>query len=337
MPDKNERTVAIDVRGSARITLPITTPYAGRTIASLVQELLGRSALEHLLAHGGIWLDQQRVQDATLPAPAGAILRLHRPPDGEYAPVTITATDICYEDEWLLALNKRAGWYTGPAPWDTQGNVRAALIHMLTLRDGVPPRLHLAHQLDRDTSGVLLCTKDPSANAPLQAAFADGAVDKTYLCVCVGEPADTVFEMRTGHGRSRGGHWRLYDQEQVGRELPTGGRVQLAHTHFQVVQPLGDYAIIYARPYTGRTHQIRLHLAACGHPLLGDTRYGGPDVFRHQVLTAHLLHAVRLQLSHPITGQPLDLKAAIPAHFRPFLPELSALSKVQAPGDQEDH
>lgn len=325
MPDMYDRTPAVDTRSTTCITLPITASYAGRAIASIVHELLGTAALEQLLAHGGIWLDQQRVQDATRPAPAGALLRLHRPPDGQYATVAITATDICYEDEWLLALNKRAGWYTSATPWDTLGNVRAALTHMLTLRDGVPPRLHLAHQLDRDTSGVLLCTKDPRANAPLQAAFASGTVDKTYLCVCVGEPADTVFEMRTGHGRSHGGRWRLYDQEQVGQELPTGGRVQLAHTLFQVVQRLGDYAIIYAHPYTGRTHQIRLHLAARGHPLLGDTRYGGPEIFRHQVLTAHLLHAVRLRLAHPITGQPLDLQAAIPAHFSPFLPEYHAV------------
>lgn len=322
MTDNNDRSATIDAQSTARITLPIAASYAGRTIASLVQELLGREILEQLLAHGGVWLDRQRVQDATLPTPAGAVLRLHRPPDGQYASVTITAADICYEDEWLLALNKRAGWYTGATPWDTQGNVQAALTHMLTLRDGMPPRLHLAHQLDRHTSGVLLCTKDPHANAPLQAAFANGAVEKTYLGVCVGEPRNTVFEMRTGHGRSQGGRWRLYDQEQVGQALPTGGRVQLAHTHFQVTQRLGDYAIIYARPRTGRTHQIRLHLAACGHPLLGDTRYGGPDVFRHQALTAHLLHAARLRLSHPITGQPLDLQAAIPAHFRPFMPEL---------------
>lgn len=295
---------------SIALTVPAT--FAGQPLLLLVEATVGVELAAELFAHGGVWLGRQRVTDPALPAPAAAQVRLRRPPDGCYSPLTITTTDICYEDAWLVALNKRLGWYTGPTPWDTHGNTLAALTNMLTVRDGVAPRLHLAHQLDRDTSGVLLFTKDPRANAPLQKAFAGGTITKTYLCVCQGEPAEEQFEVCTGHGRARGGCWRLYPHDQVGMELPGGGRVRLAHTSFQVEQRLGDYAIVQATPHTGRTHQIRLHLARQGHPLLGDTRYGGPLEFRNRMLPGHLLHAARLQVRHPITGHPLDLHAPLP-------------------------
>jgi len=297
------------------ITLTVPAEFAGQPLMHLVQAAVGVEIAGELFAHGGVWLERRRLLDPDMPAPIGAQVRLRRPPDGCYNTLTITPDDICYEDAWLLALNKRLGWYTGPTPWDTEGNMRVALHRMLTARDGVEPRLHLAHQLDRDTSGVLLCTLDPRANAPLQRAFADHTVDKTYSGICRGEPSEETYEMRTGHGRARGGCWRLYPLEQAGTELPGGGRVRLAHTTFQVAQRLGDCAVIRAFPHTGRTHQIRLHLARWGHPLLGDTRYGGPLEFRNRMLPGHLLHAARLALRHPITGQPLEIHAPLPDLF----------------------
>ncbi len=297
------------------ITLTVPAEFAGQSLIHLVQAAVGAEIAGELFAHGGVWLGRQRVPNPDMPAPAGAQVRLRRPPDGCYTRLTLTPDDICYEDAWLLALNKRLGWYTGPTPWDTAGNMRTALHCMLTMRDGTEPRLHLAHQLDRDTSGVLLCTRDPRANAPLQKAFANHMVTKTYIGICQNEPVEETVEMRTGHGRARGGCWRLYPLEQVGMALPGGGHVRLAHTTFQVVQRLGDCTVIHAFPHTGRTHQIRLHLARWSHPLLGDTRYGGPLEFRNRMLPGHLLHAARLALRHPITGQPLEIQATLPELF----------------------
>ncbi|MCG8347232.1 MAG: RluA family pseudouridine synthase [Chloroflexales bacterium] len=296
-----------------RLLVPVAS--VGQTVAELVKDLLGSEAAERVLERGGVWLGKQRVSHPNQPVQPGAFLTVHRPPAGQYTDVAITISDIIYEDEWLLVLDKRAGWYSGATPWDDKGNVLAALVRFLQSRDGVAPTLHLAHQLDRDTSGVLLVSKSPLANAPLQAAFASGAVHKSYVCVCAGEPVDEEFELRSGHGRSAGGRWRVYPLEHVGRILPGGNRVRLAHTRFMLQKRLDGAALLCAVPQTGRTHQIRLHLAALGYPLLGDARYGGPTMFRGQTLTGQLLHAARLTLPHPITSLPLDIQSALPGHL----------------------
>lgn len=292
------------------LTLTVPASSVGLSVATVLHMYAGAAATLWL-ERGGVWLAGQRVVDPDLPVPSGTVLTIHLPPNGRYTDITIVPDDICYEDDWLIALYKRAGWYSGATPWDVQGNVLAALRHFLAARDGVAPPLHLAHQLDRDTSGVLLVSKSPQANAPLQAAFASGSLEKTYHAVCQGEPAD-AFEQRSGHGRAAAGRWRIYPLDHVGMALPGGGRVRLAHTSFTCVQRLNGAALLQAIPHTGRTHQIRLHLAALGHPLLGDTRYGGPASFAGLHLSGHLLHATRLQLQHPITGQLLDLSAPWP-------------------------
>ncbi len=296
------------------ITYPIPDTVGERTLECVVCEVLGVAAAQPVLAHGGVWLDGRRVRDVAQPARPGAVLVLHRPPSGSYSTMTIAPEHICYEDAWLVALHKQPGWYTSPTPWDVYGHVVAALARFFQSRDGVVPPLHNAHQLDRDTSGVLLCTRDGAANAPLQQAFSGvvPTLEKHYLGVCAGVPSDDVFEVRTGHGRRRAGLWGLYPLEEVGRVLPNGKRVRLAHTTFMVERRLGDAALLRARLHTGRTHQIRLHLAEVGCPLVGDGRYGGPTVFRGEAVPFHLLHAARLCLEHPITGEPLDLVSPLP-------------------------
>ncbi|MCS6879871.1 MAG: RluA family pseudouridine synthase [Oscillochloridaceae bacterium] len=303
----------------SRITYRIAPEDAGLGLRELAARLAGEAGAI-AAARGGAWLDGRRVSDAAAPAPAGAELTLRFPPADGYTDVTITAEDLAYEDAWLIAVHKRAGWYVGATPWDAQGNVLAALGRYLTSRDGAAPPLHLAHQLDRDTSGLLLVSKAPAANAALQAAFTTGEVVKTYLGLCAGRPPWSAIDLRTGHGRAAGGRWRIYPLEAVGQALPEGGgRVREAHSSFRVARTLGDAALVIAVPHTGRTHQIRLHLAHLGHPLLGDTRYGGPPGYAGQPLPGHLLHAAELRLRHPITGAMLALASPPPPLFEAFL------------------
>jgi 23S rRNA pseudouridine1911/1915/1917 synthase len=268
-----------------------------------------------VVARGGAWLDGRRVTDPDARGGAGATLTLRRPPGGVYAELELSAGDIAYEDEWLLALHKGMGWYVGATPWDIVGNALAALARYLYARDGQAPPLHLAHQLDRDTTGILLISRSPLANGPLTAAFATGQAHKTYRCLAVGSPPESG-EIRSGHGRSAGGRWRVYPLEEVGRALPAGGgRVRAAHTSYAVERYLAGAALVRCAPHTGRTHQIRLHMAQLGHPLLGDARYGGPASYAGRELPGHLLHAVELRLRHPVTGALLELRSPLPELF----------------------
>jgi RluA family pseudouridine synthase len=288
---------------------------AGASLLELAQGMAGEvGALA--VARGGAWAGARRLADPEERLPAGATLTLRLPPAAGYREVTLAEGDILYEDEWLLAVDKRPGWYVGPTPWDREGNVLAAAGRFLAARDGSAPPLHLAHRLDRDTSGALLLSKAPAANAALQAAFAGGQALKEYRCICAGAPIWSGLELRTGHGRGASGRWRLYEIDEVGRELPMGGgRVKLAHSSFALELPLRDAALLRARLHTGRTHQIRLHLAHVGHPLLGDVRYGGPASYAGVELPGQLLHAALLRLPHPISGASLELKSPPPPLF----------------------
>jgi 23S rRNA pseudouridine1911/1915/1917 synthase len=294
------------------IHLTIAAEQAGLSLTALVAAQVGPLAAQHILERGGVWLNRRRADDAARPLQSGDQVTIHTPPGGTYAEIAITQADICYEGGGLLALNKQPGWYTTPTPWDAVANIRAALTRFVRERDGPEAYVHLVHQLDRDTSGVLLCTRDRALNGPLQEAFNAGAVAKEYLCICAGEPQATQFDIRSGHGRGRSGLWRLYELEEVGHTLPNGSTVKAAHTSFSVLQRLGGAALLRATLHTGRTHQIRLHLAARGHPLLGDARYGGPPTFGGHVLPGHLLHAASLALRHPLSAYPLEIRAPLP-------------------------
>lgn len=288
---------------------------AGRRLGDLVARMLADPALaEEVIARGGAWLGRERVQDADRLVVLGSELTVSRPPSGHYETLLLDPAWIIYEDADLLALDKPVGAYVEMTPWAVVGNLRAALAAFLAQRDGIEPTLHLVHRLDRDTSGVLLFSKCPELNAALQRSFAERVAHKEYLALCVGVPTEDVFELATGHGRAAQGRFRVYPAAEIGRRLPErGGLVKSMITRFAVERRLGDAALVRAFPLTGRTHQIRLHLAYLGHPLLGDVRYGGPTQWHGTVLPGHLLHAELLCLPHPRRCTPLELRAPVPA------------------------
>lgn len=303
---------------SPTIRLTIAPADAGRPLRELVDEALaGTLAADLLIARGGLWVGGHRLRDHEARAELGAEVAIHRPLAGAYPDVRLSLDRILYEDDDLLAYDKPAGVYVDSTPWDAEGNLHAALLRLLAERDGAAPRLHLAHRLDRDTTGVLLISKNPAVNPAIQRAFIAGAVRKQYLALCAGAPADDEFDITTGHGRSAHGLFRVYPAEEVGRVLANGSRVKVMRTTFRVERRLSDAgrpaALVRAFPLTGRTHQIRLHLAHLGFPLVGDARYGGPDTWRGAPAGRHLLHAERLALAHPGTGAPLELASPAPA------------------------
>jgi 23S rRNA pseudouridine1911/1915/1917 synthase len=297
----------------ATLRLTIPPEGAGRPLLDVVAAALGDQATaEKLITRGGLWIDGARIQNLAARVQAGAELTIQLPLSGTYPDIVVTAEQILYEDEDLLALNKPAGIYVDSTPWDAEGNLHAALTCFLAERDDATPRLHLAHRLDRDTTGVLLVSKNPAINPTIQRGFVRGTFHKEYLALCLGEPAEDTFALTTGHGRTTHGFFRVYPAEHIGQLLLYGSRVKEMRTRFAVVRRLGGTALVRAFPETGRTHQIRLHLAHLGHPLLGDVKYGGPAEWRGEPIAHHLLHAQRLALPHPRTGKQLELVAPAP-------------------------
>jgi 23S rRNA pseudouridine1911/1915/1917 synthase len=300
-----------------KFLLTIPEHWNGLPLAHLL-DLLNREQDagldEQLIATGAVWLDRRRVQDPAQPVAEGQILAVHFPPT-DSRPAYVTAADILYEDEALLVLNKPPGVYVTMTPWDTTNDFFGAARRFLLERDGVAPLLHLAHQLDRDTSGVLLFSKDPRANAPLQTMFVEHSIRKHYLALVAGAPDWDEMQVSTGHGRGGQGLFRIYPLEEVGSVLPGGQVVKSMETHFRVVQRFEGATLLEAMPVTGRTHQIRLHLRHLGYPLAGDLRYGGVSELAGIVLTHHLLHAASVELAHPLNRSALHFEAPLPPLF----------------------
>jgi 23S rRNA pseudouridine1911/1915/1917 synthase len=313
-----------------RLIYTVAPPDRELPLASLVARQFGSVGIT-ALERGGVWLGNQRITDTTMPLPVGAQLVVRLPPATGYAALTIGPADILFEDAWLIAVHKQAGWYVGATPWDDHAHVRAALGRYLAQRDGQAPPLHLAHQLDRDTSGLLLLSKDPAINPTLQAAFAHGTIHKRYYAICAGHPPlhGTIC---TGHGRAAGGRWRVYPREEVGNLLPAGGgRIKLAATSYRALARSPTATLLDLTLHTGRTHQIRLHMAHLGHPLLGDLRYGGASQYATWHLSGHLLHAEQLALTHPQTGAALLLRSPLPSP----LAEISRMMQWYADADDQ--
>lgn len=308
-----------------KIEHTIDDEEAGSRLEQIVAKWaeLTPAAAHALIERGAVWLDRQRVRQPDLLLPGGAQLVIHFPPNGSYATVTITPGDIIWEDRWLLALNKRPGWYSNYTPWDIRDAIPYALAEFVHDRDGRTIPLHLAHQLDRDTSGVLLVSKDPGINRSLLELFLSGGMSKRYLALATGRFEPESCEVQTGHGRGQSGLFRIYPLEDVGQKLPYGSqRVRLMHTRFEVVARTKQATLIQAQPITGRTHQIRLHLAHLGHPVVGDARYGGMTALDGISVPHHLLHAAQLGFSHPVTKVPILLHAPLPATWQPILEKL---------------
>lgn len=215
-----------------------------------------------------------------------------------------------YRDAWLLAVDKPVGLLCHD---DGCGGPHAlAQVAAICGPSGADGGPYLLHRLDAGTSGLLLLARQRQAAVDLGHQFARREVRKTYLALVAGQPPDS-FEVDLALQSGRGGRMRVATGE--------GGRS--ASTSFQVLQRGADMALVEASPHTGRTHQIRVHLAASGFPLLGDTLYGGPSVVTRGhariAITRPLLHSRQLTFRHPASGESMTLQAGEPDDFRRIL------------------
>jgi 23S rRNA pseudouridine955/2504/2580 synthase len=228
---------------------------------------------------------------------------------------TWSAACVRFEDAWLLAVDKPPGLPTQPTVDARRASLFSSVQAWLRARDGADAYLGLHHRLDRDTSGLVLFTKDRRANVGVAGLFAGKTLRKTYQALAVAGPAVADAWTVDNHlgpiGRER--------QATRYGAVRSGG--DPARTEFRILERLSGALLVEARPLTGRTHQIRVHLAEGGHAILGDTHYGGPAQLRAgsdgAVVTPPrvMLHAARLEFVHPMTGAVLDITSPLPADF----------------------
>jgi 23S rRNA pseudouridine1911/1915/1917 synthase len=218
--------------------------------------------------------------------------------------------DVIYEDETMLVVNKPAGMVVHPTPGHTGGTlVNALLARCPQIGDvGGAQRGGIVHRLDRDTSGLLLIAKDEATHAALQQQFKRRQVAKTYLALVEGRmhPREGIIEAPVGRSK----------RQRLKMAVVRSGRE--ARTTYRAVEYFAEHTLLEVRPHTGRTHQIRVHLAWMGYPVVGDEVYG----YRRQRLLRgrHFLHAARLRFTHPATGEKMEFESPLP-------PELAAVLK----------
>jgi 23S rRNA pseudouridine1911/1915/1917 synthase len=213
--------------------------------------------------------------------------------------------DILYEDEHLLAINKPAGMVTHPAPGHySKTFVHGLLYHCKSLPQGDTLRPGIVHRLDKDTSGVLLAAKTSEAHQKLVEMFCERKLEKTYLALCIGTPGNGTIEAPIKRHPTR--------RKEMAVD-PTG---KPATSICKVLAFDGKLSLVEVQLITGRTHQIRVHLKHKGAPILGDPVYGAPAWNKKYEASRQMLHAYRLKLRHPLTGNLLDLKAPLPEDFK---------------------
>lgn len=279
---------------------------------------LTRSAVQRLLAEGGVTCGGAPVRKNAR-TEAGAVYAVTLP---EARPVETAAQDIpldiVYEDGDVLVINKPKGLVVHPAAGHEDGTlVNALLYHCGDSLSGVggERRPGIVHRIDRDTSGLIIAAKNDAAHLALSAQLKDHSLSRTYECLVTGNMKQDSGTVDAPIGRSSA------DRKKMA-VVPTGRR---AVTHWEVVARYPGVTHLRCRLETGRTHQIRVHMAYIGHPILGDTVYGAKKPVPG--LTGQCLHATGLRFVHPRTGEPVELHCPLPPEFTAMLQKLQNKSQ----------
>lgn len=224
------------------------------------------------------------------------------------------ALDVPYEDEHLLVVDKPAGIVVHPAPGHARGTLAHGLVNRAAAGGDEPQRPGIVHRLDRDTSGLLVVARSSEAHRRLQNLVRRRELERDYLALVRGRPRSRRGRIEAPIGRDRTDPTRHSLDTETPRE---------ASTHFEVVELLDRHALLRVRLETGRTHQIRVHLAAIGLPVSGDPVYG---VEGDLGLRRQFLHAARLAFDHPFTGKRVDVNSPLPTELEPALERARASS-----------
>ena len=276
-----------------------------RALAGIVPEF-SRSYLQQLIAASAVELNGVAITKASARVKAGDALRIELKPTPQsqaFKPEAM-ALDVIFEDAHLLVINKPPGLVVHPAP----GNWSGTLLNGLLARDtqaGLLPRAGIVHRLDKDTSGLMVVARTRQAMDALVAMIAARSVSREYLALAQGAwqgPASRQVDAPMGRDPRNRLRMAVVDLEKnAGKSASTG---------IALLQNEGAFCLVKCKLQTGRTHQIRVHMASIGHPLVADEVYGGKPAAG---LERQALHACRLAFAHPATGAALEFKSPLPA------------------------
>lgn len=276
---------------------------------------LSRARLQGLMEAGHVQQNARPVTDASRKAKEGEIFSIIVPPPEPAEPeAQDIALDIVFEDKDMLVINKPPGLVVHPAPGNRDHTlVNALLAHCGVTLSGIGgvARPGIVHRLDKDTSGLMVVAKNDMAHQKLSAQFADRSLSRTYQALVHGAPPRAgIIDAPIGrHTRDR-------------KKMAVTAKGKAARTHFRVVESFDDAALVECKLETGRTHQIRVHMAHIKHPLLGDPTYGRRNAKAGQGFPRQALHAAEIRFIHPRSGKKLSFSVPLPADMRQLLKKL---------------
>ena len=298
--------------GYSTISATVTDDLAGwrldRALAALVPTL-SRERLKTLISSGRVQGPGGLARDPASKAATGSIYAIDVPDATPAHNIAQDiALDIIFEDDHLLVVDKPAGMVVHPAAGNFDGTLVNALLHHCAGRlsgIGGVARPGIVHRIDKDTSGLLVVAKTDRAHERLSAQFARHSIDRRYQAITAGIPGSGTVDAplaRSPHDR---------------KKIAIQQRGKRAVTHYTLVEPLDGAALVECRLETGRTHQVRVHMASIGHPLLGDPVYGKATprlrgVLKAQGFARQALHAARLGFVHPITSTDCTFESKMP-------------------------
>lgn len=296
------------------ILLQITEEYEDIRLDKCVSELMGeklsRSVLQKLIRSGELKVNGEEAKTSYQVRQGDEVqFTLQDPIQPDIAAEELPL-DILYEDDSLLIVNKSKGMVVHPAPGHYSGTlVNALMYHCQGSLSGINGVLRpgIVHRIDRDTSGSLVVCKNDAAHKALAEQFKIHSITRKYYAVC----CDNIKEDRFTVDRAIARH-PVDRKKMCVTDRPGGKR---AVTHFQVLERFGKYTFLECTLETGRTHQIRVHLAGIGHPILGDLVYGHRDYGG----IGQILHAGVLGFAHPVSGEYLEVTAPLPEYFQKAL------------------
>ena len=284
---------------------------------------LSRERVKALIGVGAVMLDGRPVAQASAKVAAGSVWTIAVPAaTAAEAQAQDIPLVIAYEDDALIVVDKPAGLVVHPAAGNPDGTLVNALLHhcrgQLSGIGGVA-RPGIVHRIDKDTSGLLVVAKTDAAHEGLARQFADHSIMSAYRAITAGVPMPPAGTIRASIARSS------HDRKKMA--LVEEGRGKHAVTHYRTLKALDGAALVECRLETGRTHQVRVHLASIGHSLLGDPVYGRCPSRLRPILARldfrrQALHAAELGFAHPIDGRALHFTSATPVDMEQLLVEL---------------